>query len=85
MSQRKKQDKPAKKKPSENEDVKREQKLQAILLGDSFTTSFRPLTYMQPKLLLPLVNVPMLMYTIEFLAQNDVEEVILITSISVII
>lgn len=29
----------------------------------------------RPKVLLPLVNVPMLEYTIEFLAQNGVEEV----------
>lgn len=51
-------------------DVKREQKLQAILLGDSFTKSFRPITWECPKVLLPLVNIPMLEYTIEFLAQN---------------
>ncbi|RYG65720.1 hypothetical protein EON64_11340 [archaeon] len=57
------------------EDVKREQKLQAIVLADSFTQSFRPLSLDCPKVLLPLVNVPMLDYTIEFLAQNGVEEV----------
>lgn len=54
---------------------KREQKLQAILLADSFTRSFRPITSERPKVLLPLVNIPMLEYTIEFLAQNGVEEV----------
>jgi translation initiation factor eIF-2B subunit epsilon len=66
------------KKKSNDEDVKRDQKLQAVLLADSFTTTFRPLTREKPKVLLPLVNVPMLMYTIEFLAQNGVEEVIYI-------
>lgn len=58
-----------------SEDVKREQKLQAILLADSFTKKFRPITCEGPKVLLPLVNVPMLEYTLEFLAQNGVEEV----------
>ena len=59
------------------EDVKRDQKLQAILLADSFTTTFRPITLECPKVLLPLVNVPMIDYTIEFLAQNGVEEVVI--------
>ena len=58
------------------EDSKRDQKLQAILLADSFSKSFRPVTWEKPKVLLPLVNVPMIEYTIEFLAQNGVEEVI---------
>ena len=57
------------------EDSKRDQKLQAILLADSFQKAFRPVTWETPKVLLPLVNVPMLEYTIEFLAQNGVEEV----------
>lgn len=69
-----KKDKSTKKK-SGDDDVKRDQKLQAILLADSFTTTFRPLTRDKPKVLLPLVNAPMLLYTIEFLAQNGVEEV----------
>ena len=60
---------------SNNEDVQRDQKLQAILLADSFAKTFRPITWESPKVLLPLVNVPMLEYTIEFLAQNGVEEV----------
>ena len=57
------------------EDAKRDQKLQAILLADSFSKSFRPVTWEKPKVLLPLVNVPMIEYTIEFLALNGVEEV----------
>ncbi len=58
-----------------SEDVRRDQKLQAILLADSFTTTFRPITLQSPKVLLPLVNVPMIDYTIEFLTQNGIEEV----------
>ena len=68
--------KPAKaSRPDASEDVKRDQKLQAILLADSFTVTFRPITLECPKVLLPLVNVPMLDYTIEFLTQNGVKEV----------
>lgn len=61
--------------PNQSEDVQRQQKLQAILLADSFSVSFRPITMEGPKVLLPLVNVPMIEYTLEFLAQNGVEEV----------
>ncbi|CAB1104374.1 unnamed protein product [Ectocarpus sp. CCAP 1310/34] len=52
-----------------------EQKLQAILLADSFNTNFRPISSDMPKVLCPLVNVPMIDYTMEFLARNDVREV----------
>jgi choline kinase len=62
-------------KKNDFEDMKRDQKLQAVLLADSFKKTFRPMTYESPKALMPLVNVPMIMYTIEFLAQNGVEEV----------
>eukprot|EP00981_Chlorochromonas_danica_P012587 scaffold5178_cov229-Ochromonas_danica.AAC.3 len=65
----------AKPSPDLNDDVKRDQKLQAILLADSFSKTFRPITLECPKVLLPLVNVPMLEYTVEFLAQNGVEEI----------
>eukprot|EP01035_Chromulina_nebulosa_P024030 gene24030-31207_t len=64
------------KEQQDQDDVKRDQKLQAILLADSFSKAFRPITLESPKVLLPLVNVPMLEYTIEFLAQNGVEEII---------
>lgn len=60
---------------SQDEDVKRDQKLQAILLADSFAKAFRPVTWEKPKVLLPLVNVPMLDLTLEFLSLNGVEEV----------
>lgn len=73
QQQQKKATKPAK--VDQSEDVKREQKLQAILLADSFATAFRPITAERPKVLLPLVNVPMLEYTLEFLSQSGVEEV----------
>jgi translation initiation factor eIF-2B subunit epsilon len=57
------------------QDLKTEQPLQAILMADSFANAFRPLSFDKPKALLPLINVPMIEYTLEFLACNDVEEV----------
>ncbi|EFJ09409.1 hypothetical protein SELMODRAFT_129936 [Selaginella moellendorffii] len=49
--------------------------LQAILLADSFTQRFRPITMERPKVLLPLVGVPMIDYTLEWLASAGIEEV----------
>ncbi|KAL2622317.1 hypothetical protein R1flu_002522 [Riccia fluitans] len=48
---------------------------QAVLLADSFAQQFRPITDERPKVLLPLVNVPMIDYTLEWLASAGVEEV----------
>lgn len=60
-----------------NEDVRREAPLQAVLFADSFAETFRPVTLETPKVLLPLANVPMLEYALEFLAAAGVREVIL--------
>ncbi|KAG9445788.1 hypothetical protein H6P81_011916 [Aristolochia fimbriata] len=49
--------------------------LQAILLADSFAQKFRPITLERPKVLLPLVNVPMIDYTLAWLESAGVEEV----------
>jgi hypothetical protein len=43
---------------------------------------FRPITVEKPKVLLPLVNVPLLEYTLEWLALNKVEEVRLCVFVS---
>lgn len=48
---------------------------QAILLADSFATLFRPITLERPKVLLPLVNAPMIDYTLAWLESAGVEEV----------
>ena len=58
-----------------DEDVKREKPLQAILLADSFTSTFRPVSFERPKVLFPLANAPMLAYSLDFLASNNVKEV----------
>ncbi|XP_024179975.1 translation initiation factor eIF-2B subunit epsilon isoform X2 [Rosa chinensis] len=52
--------------------------LQAILLADSFTTKFRPITLERPKVLLPLVNAPMISYTLAWLESAGVEEVFVV-------
>lgn len=49
-----------------------ESKMQAIVLADSFQTRFMPLTHVRPRCLLPLANVPLIEYTLEFLAQSNV-------------
>ncbi|XP_057961800.1 uncharacterized protein LOC131153477 [Malania oleifera] len=49
--------------------------LQAILLADSFAQKFRPITLERPKVLLPLVNLPMIDYTLSWLESAGVEEV----------
>ena len=48
--------------------------LQAVLLADSFTLTFRPASSTVPKVLSPLNNVTLLDYAIEWLASNGVEE-----------
>lgn len=54
---------------------KEEAKLQAVVLADSFTGTFRPVTLDVPKVMLPLVNTPMIEYVMESLASSNVHEV----------
>ena len=42
---------------------------------DSFSGTFRPCSLDRPKVLLPLLNVPMLDYVMEFLVSSGVQEV----------
>jgi translation initiation factor eIF-2B subunit epsilon len=56
-------------------DIKRTEVLQAVVLADSFQTKLRPVTFGTPKVLLPLVNVPMINYTLEFLVTGGVQEI----------
>uniref|UniRef100_A0A673L0H2 Translation initiation factor eIF2B subunit epsilon n=1 Tax=Sinocyclocheilus rhinocerous TaxID=307959 RepID=A0A673L0H2_9TELE len=48
--------------------------LQAVLVADSFNRRFFPITKDQPRALLPLANVSMIDYTLEFLTSTGVQE-----------
>ena len=52
----------------------RRTKLQALLLADSFTQNFRPITIESPKVLMPLCGVPLIDYALEWLEASGVEE-----------
>lgn len=70
-----------KKKGSASDEVaptKHEQPLQAILLADSFTHNFRPLSLDRPKMLCPLNNVAMIDYAMDFVAGAGVEELFVV-------
>ncbi|RXN14271.1 translation initiation factor eIF-2B subunit epsilon [Labeo rohita] len=51
-----------------------EQPLQAVLVADSFNRRFFPISKDQPRALLPLANVSMIDYTLEFLTSTGVQE-----------
>jgi len=56
-------------------DEKPPEPLQAVLLADSYTSTFAPLTLSRPRCLLPLANVPLLAWTLETLSLAGVKEV----------
>ena len=51
--------------------------LKALILAGGFATRLRPLSCSRPKTLFPIVNKPLLQWTFERLANNDVDEAIL--------
>ena len=57
-------------------DLRQETKMQAVVLADSFASNFRPVTFQQPKVLMPLVNVPMLEYTCDNTVAAEHERII---------
>ncbi|KAK9479503.1 nucleotide-diphospho-sugar transferase [Lipomyces japonicus] len=65
-------------KPVVNDETEQEEKLQAIVLADSYQNRFRPLTLETPRCLLPLASTPLIEYTFEFLALAGVSEVIVV-------
>ena len=54
--------------------------MKALILIGGFATRLRPLSCTRPKILLPIVNKPLLQWTLEGLAKNDITEVILAAS-----
>ncbi|KAK0648813.1 nucleotide-diphospho-sugar transferase [Cercophora newfieldiana] len=65
----------AKKPTKAGAEEKREDVLQAVVIADSFQDRFKPFTLEKPRCLLPLAGVPIIEYTLEFLAHNGVQEV----------
>lgn len=65
---------------NKKKEVEKDERFQAIVLTDSFETRFMPLTMVKPRCLLPLANVPLIEYTLEFLAKAGVNEVYLMCS-----
>ncbi|XP_071793924.1 translation initiation factor eIF2B subunit epsilon-like [Asterias amurensis] len=55
--------------------LQQEDVLQAVVLADSFNVKFAPITLERPRALLPLVNCPLIDYTLEFLASAGMQEV----------
>ena len=49
--------------------------VQAVVIADSFNFRFLPITMEKPRALLPLVNRPLIDYTVEFLAVSGVHEI----------
>ncbi len=49
--------------------------VQAVVIADSFNFRFLPITMEKPRALLPLVNRPLIDYTVEFLAVSGVDEI----------
>ncbi|XP_018008992.1 translation initiation factor eIF-2B subunit epsilon isoform X2 [Hyalella azteca] len=60
-----------------NSDFQRKEILQAVIYGDDFTHQFDPSSGKVHKLLLPLVNTPLVDYSLDWLHHNGVEEVII--------
>ncbi|EGW30896.1 translation initiation factor eIF-2B epsilon subunit [Spathaspora passalidarum NRRL Y-27907] len=77
---KKKEASPVATKSKSKKEIVKDDRFQAIVLTDSFQTRFMPLTAVKPRCLLPLANVPLIEYTLEFLAQAGVNEVYLMCS-----
>eukprot|EP00795_Rhopilema_esculentum_P005217 gene5217-355_t len=75
MSQKKNQQDAAK--SDKDKWNKEEDPLQAVVIADSFNSKFSPITVECPRALLPLVNCKLLDYTIEYLVEEGVQEIIL--------
>ena len=57
-----------------------EKPMQAILFAESFNNKFKPMSCDRAKCLFPLANVPLLLYSLELLAVNNVNHVILVST-----
>lgn len=65
----------------DKEEALKEKKIfQAALIADSFNNKFQPLTQKTPRVLLPLINRPLIDYTLRLLKLSDVQEVFVFCS-----
>jgi len=53
---------------------------QAVLMAESFASKFKPMSHEKPKCLFPIANIPLILFALEFLASNNVKEVIVVSS-----
>jgi len=51
--------------------------LKAVILAGGFATRLRPLSCTRPKILFPIVNKPLLQWTFERLAKNNIKEAVM--------
>jgi len=51
-----------------------------VLLAEIFDSKFKPMSHKVPKCLFPVANIPLILYTLEFLALNNVKEVYVVSS-----
>ena len=49
-------------------------------MAESFSSKFKPLSHEKPKSLFPVANIPLILFTLEFLAANNVNHVIIVSS-----
>lgn len=50
---------------------------QAVIIADSFNSRFKPITIEKPRCLLPLVNTPLINYTLQLLVNNGFYDIII--------
>ncbi|CAG9838374.1 unnamed protein product [Diabrotica balteata] len=62
---------------NKKEIVQKEKTVQAIIVADTFTDEFIPISNSIPHALLPVLNKPLIDYTLEFLSLGGIEEVFL--------
>lgn len=60
-----------------NKEVLQKEVVQAVLVADNFGNEFIPITNDTPLALLPVLNVPLIDYTLEFLSLGGIEETFL--------
>ena len=61
-------------------EIKVRDEMTAVIVADSFTRTFSPITNDIPKVLMPLCNIPLIEYTIELVIRNHIKKIIIFCS-----